>query len=416
MEICFWHGLQDGPVLNSFKQIVHEWNIEHANAQVVLKDFPEYGTPAELALSQPDQNQPNLVLAPEYLTSTMMSALKSHKVIPINKLIDREQLNKIADIVKLTFGDPNGNLVSLPFNPACGILYTNQKLLQLIGKSPDWIPKSIEELEAVCMELVDKGIVAYGYTCAWPAAYLIEVPAAQQNLPLVYPDNGKLGYGEYQLSQAHIKRHVFELRDQIKARIFVYSGKTNLSRKPFIEGNVAFYMQGSTHFTQLQREAAAAQNPFTVGCGPLPTLTCGQQEKFAYPLGGASIWVLDNTTTNKMIENVRAFLTYLAQDTIQERWHKETGYVPVLKTIPEKLKEFYKDHPLHSAVVQQTLQDPLGTYSLGIHLPNYAEARKEMFELIEQIVDLKTSDEQVDKLLQDFDCKFSVGKSVDSSP
>lgn len=398
MDITLWHGLQQGPVLDTFNQIVHEWNIAHQDQQVQTKEYVVFDAPAKEALAASDPEQPNLVLAPEYMTGTMMTALGEKKVVPIKELLSSGQLNKIADIVKRTFGNAHGELVSLPFNSSCGVLFANADLVKKM-------PETLEELEQISRDLIKEGKVKGGYTCAWPAAYLVEVPAAQQNLPLVMPENGKLGFGRYLLSEAWLFKHLLDLRRMHKEGVFVYAGQTNDARKPFVERDVAFFMQGATHYPILQKEAN-----FPVAVGPLPTFTREQTVKGAFPLGGAAIWVLNNEATHKMIAGVKGFLEYLASDPIQERWHKETCYVPVLKDLPAKLEEFYKDHPIHKAVVSQTIEATLGEYSFGIHMPNYGVARKELFFLIEQILDVNTTDEQVRILLKEFDDKYSLEK------
>lgn len=407
MSIHLWHGLQQGPVLDSFKKIVEEYNISHSDT-VELTAFDNYGKPATEAFAKSEEEQPSLVLAPEFQTSMMTERLRNGLVTPINQLLEQVQLDEIADIVKKTFGDVNGNLSSLPFNPSCGVIFTNQDMLSKNGMDPNWTPKSLEELEAVCKELQAKKISAGGWTCAWPAAYLAEVPASQQDFALVSPQNGKLGYGEYQLSKQWLINHFLDLRKQQKEGIFVYAGQTNDARKPFIEGKVAFFMQGSTHDPILQTEASKAERPFKVGCGALPTLTRGQQDNYAFPMGGAAIWALNNKQTQHMVNGVKEFLTYLATKEVQERWHKETAYVPVRKSLPKELEEYYKNHPVHKAVVLQTIEATLGNHSFGIHAPNWADARKELFNLIEKILSPDTQDDQVEVLLKEFDAKYSI--------
>lgn len=411
MTIHFWQGLQQGPVLDSFKQIVHEWNVAHAECPVQLKDFTDYGNPVREGLAATPEDQPTLVLAPEYMTGKMMEAFGQKKVVPITDLLDKKLLLDIAEIVRRTFGDKHGNLVSLPINPACGVIYTNKDLLQKIGKDPNYVPQTIEELEQISKQLIDAKLVEAGYTCAWPAAYLVEVPAAQQDFPLVLPENGKLGHGNYQFSKEWLVKHFLHLRQQKRDGIFLYAGKDNNSRHPFIQRKVAFFMQGSTHHPILQKEANQTSLPFEVGCGPLPILVPGHPTKYAFPLGGAAIWVLDNPPTQKMIEGVKAFLTYLASEDTQIKWHKQTAYVPVLNSLPQKLVDFHRDNPLHKAVVAQTIEAVLGTYSFGVQAPNYADARKELFDLIEKILDLQLPDDQILPLLQQFDAKYSIAQA-----
>lgn len=409
MSIQFWVALQ-GPVVDCLNAKINDWNKNHAECQVELKNsagLMNYGQPAQVALDKPQSEQPSLVLAPEFMTSTMTAAVKQRKVIPIYDILQNEQLSKISTLVQRTYGDKQGRVLSLPFNPACGVLYTNKDALVKAGKSADFVPRTMEELEEVCKKLMEMKLVDNGYTCAWPAAYLVEVPAAQQDRPLALPDNGFSGYGTYQLSHKWLRNHLFDIRRQIREGIFVYSGKDNNAKTPFINKKVAFYMQGSSHSTFLKKEAA-----FEVGCGQIPTLEKGQQEKYAFPLGGASIWVMNNEQTRNALKGVRSFLDYLASDEVQKELHLQAASVPVSTTLPRTLQEFYKNHPLHKAVVDQTIEAKLGKYSYGIRMPNYSDARKALFDLIEKIVDVNnTSDEQADKLLKEFDSKYSISRT-----
>lgn len=405
MGIHFWIATE-GPVVTYLESKVDEWNKSHLECQVKIQNTASdrnYGVPAQVALGKPGPDQPSLVLAPEFMTSSLMTAIGEKKIIPVYDILHDAQLQKIATLVQKTFGDSQGRAVSLPLNPACGVIYTNKQALEKAGIDREYVPQTMEELEELCRKMVKLGIVEKGYTTAWPPAYLIEIPAAQRDAPVAEPDNGFSGKGNYTLSSEWLKNHLLDIRRQAKEGIYVYAGPDNNAKKPFIENKVAFYMQGSSHAEFLQKEAK-----FDVGYGPLPTLERGQSEKHALPLGGASIWVLDNEQTRRALDGVRGFLDYLASDEVQEGLHKTAVSVPVSQSLPQKLEEFYKDHPLHRAVVAQTIEATLGDFSYGIRMPNYAAARKELFTLIEKFVDEKTTDEEAVALLQKFDAEFSL--------
>ena len=407
MVMELWHGLQKGPIADAFSDIVHEWNVAHEDCQFELKGSEIYGKPAEEALKTEDEKQPSIVLAPEYMTSTMLQAIKDKKIIPINKLVGDETLEKIALIVRKTFAGPDGNLVSLPFNPACGVIYTNKDLMQKIGRDPDFVPSSMEELEDVSRELISKGYVDAGYTTAWPAAYLVEIPAALQDKALIDPDNGKQGFGDYILNRKWLVDHLKDIKRQQSEGVYAYRGRTNTSMDDFVAGKIAFFMQGSTHKSWLE---SRIDGSFSLGSGSLPTLLKGQKEKFAFPLGGASLWVLNNEKTKEMIGSVKEFLSYLASREVQKNWHMQTAYVPAIADLKEDLEDFYEDNPHHRAVLDQTINAPLGKHSFGIHMPNYNEARKELFEVIERVLDTNTKEEEIEGILQEFDEKYSILK------
>jgi len=402
ISLQFWMA-SSGPAIDCLTQKTEEWNNSQDQYKVIITNTPgpeNFAKPARDALALSAEQQPTFVLAPEYMTSQLGS---SKKIIPVADILDQSQLENIALLVQRTFGDEKGRALSLPLNPACGILYTNKALMEKAGRERDFVPRTMEELEEVCNKLFELNLVENGYTCAWPAAYLVEVPAAQQNMALALPDNGFSGKGTYQLSSQWFYNHLMGIREQVKSRIFVYAGQTNDAKIPFINQQVAFYMQGSTHLVPLQKEAK-----FEIGYGALPTLEKGQKEKYAFPLGGASIWVMDNEQTKLAVAGVRKFLEYLAGNDVQKALHEQAASVPVSATLPATIREFYNTHPLHKAVVEQTIEAKVGEFSRGIRMPNYGTDRKALFNLIEKIVNVKaTKDEEVLPLLQEFDATYS---------
>lgn len=401
MSLMFCHSLggQPGSVLY---EIVQEYNKDH-HPQVLLESITpqNYAAAAKEALEKGPEKRPHFILAPEYMTGTMQQALKEGKMISVSSLLDQNKLNDIAEIVSKTFG-----VDSLPFNPACGVLYMNKTLLQENGFDPNWKPNTFEELINAAKTIKDKTGISHGYTCAWPEAYLVEIVLAQKNLSLFKKDGA---YNFVQLSE-----HLLNLRQLVKEEIFLApdTGNYDPTRKAFIQGKVAFYMQGSGHATIIEQEAKAAN--FEVGYAPLPTLSKNQEVKYAFPLGGAAIWIF-NTSIDKeennnpsnqisiqsMTEGVRQFLNYLASEEIQTKWHIRTAYVPVSKTVRASLQDFYKTHPLHEAVVAQTIDAPLGENSFGIKKENYHLIRPKLYPLIRELLLLEGSQKDVKAIIKE---------------
>lgn len=172
-------------------------------------------------------------------------------------------------------------------------------------------------------------------------------------------------------------------------------------------------MQGSGHFTIIEKEANNAG--FELGYASLPTLSKNHTGlKYAFPLGGAAIWVCntnennesDNNNPNQvstqnMVEGVRNFLNYIASKEIQAKWHMGTAYVPVSKSIRETLQDFYDHHPLHNAVVAQTIDAPLGENSFGIKKENYHLIRPKLYPLMFELLNLEGSLEEVELIIQE---------------
>lgn len=407
MPLTFWHSLnsqpgQPGAILY---EIVAEYNRDHSPQVQVESITPQnYAAAAKEALESPVETRPNFILAPEFMTGAMRQALSNGVVLSAKTLLDESRLADIAEIVSKTFG-----LDCLPFNPACGVLYMNKTLLAQCGFSPDWKPQSLEDLVMAAKIVKEKSNTAFGYTCAWPEAYLVEIALAQQNIPLLHPN------GDYNFSC--LTEHLINLRELVKDSVLLLPppvGNYDKTKDPFIQQLVPFYMQGSGHAVNIEKEAKAAKDiGFEVGYAPLPTLLHDRKVKYAHPLGGAAVWVLNTNTHDEtmtpetMAQGVRSFLNYLASKETQAKWHMATAYVPVSKSIRESLGEFYQDHPLHEAVIAQTIDAPLGENSFGIKKANYHLVRPKLYPLIHELLLLQGTPDEVRaiiaKRLEQFD-------------
>lgn len=269
----------------------------------------------------------------------------------------------------------------------------NMTLLAESGFPSDWKPVSFEDLIEAIDKVKAKTGISHGYTCAWPEAYLVEVVLAQKNLSLLDAD------GNYNFVQ--LKEHILDLRQLVQDKVLLAPemGNYDPTRQAFIQGKVAFYMQGSGHSLIIEKEAKEAG--FKVGYSSLPKLSKGQKDKYAFPLGGAAIWVFDKGSAENMVSGVRSFLNYMASKEVQAKWHKDTAYVPVSKSVCESLKEFYKDHPLHEAVVQQTILAPLGENSFGIKKANYHLVRPKLYPLLRELLLLEGTREDVAPVVEE---------------
>jgi sn-glycerol 3-phosphate transport system substrate-binding protein len=400
MPLTFYHSLGGLPGASLY-EIVQYYNKDHTPTVELVSDTTQnYAAASSEALRKTPEERPNFILAPEYMTGTLQEAFKDDKMISVSKLLDEDKLDDIANIVKKTFG-----IDCLPFNPSCGVLYINKRLLKEGGLSSDWKPISLEELIDAANKIKEKTGISHGYTCAWPEAYLVEMVLAQKNHSLL---DEKGNYNFIQLGE-----HVSFLRELVQEKMFLAPevGNYDHTRDSFIQGKVAFYMQGSGHSKIIEEKAKAAD--FEVGYAPLPTLSKDQEgtTKYALPLGGAASWVfktrnnenncdtLSGLSIQKEVEGVREFLNYLASKEIQTQWHKDTAYVPVSNSVRKSLHDFYKDHPLHEAVVVQTLDAPISDNSFGIKKINYPDIRKQLYPLIRGLLYLEGSSEEVNKII-----------------
>lgn len=208
MALTFWHSLGNQPATVLY-EIVREYNINHdPKVQLESVSPQNYATAAKEALAKSPEARPNLILAPEYMTGAMQKALKEKIIVSVSSLLDKDKLDDIAEIVKQTFGTD-----SLPFNPACGVLYLNKSLLKENGFDANWQPQTFEDLISAAKKIQEK-TGKYGYTCAWPEAYLVEIVLAQQNLSLLDEN------GDYNFIQ--LNEHLLNLRQLVKEKVFYH--------------------------------------------------------------------------------------------------------------------------------------------------------------------------------------------------
>jgi maltose-binding protein MalE len=379
MSLTFCHSIGGYPA-QVLTEIVAEYNKDHT-PNIELKSIKPNQAVDELA--KPPHERAAFVLAHEFTKGAMCQALKDRVAISVKSLLDVDNATVISEFAAKTFGED-----FYPFTPACGILYINKTLLKEKGFDPDWQPDSFEELIEMSKSL------GRGFTCAWPEAYLVEVMLAQKDLPLLTAE------GKYDFCQ--LKAHILHLRQLVKEGVLLLPpvGNYDPTRQSFIKGEAAFYFQGSGHWTIIDKEAKEAG--VEVGYAPVCPLSEGLTASRikAFPLGGAFICVLNtNAEDTDFVENsvqgVREFLNYLASQKIQAHWHEKTAYVPASTSVRRALgEEFYRTHPVHDAVIKQTIEAPFGDNSFGIKKENYHIVRAKLYPLIRDLLLLEGNDDE----------------------
>ena len=354
------------------------------------------------------------VIGPEYVVSQVAKAADKGYIVDIRNYIAPERAQDISETAQNAFGS-----YGLPLNSSIPGMFANATVLKAVGCE---FPRTVEDIEKIAQiifkqrdRLVSEGLLDedFGiYTCAWPAAYVVEIPMAIQEMPLATPDNGLSGSGRYELKSA--LPLLLTLREHVREGLFVYGDQKGvLSEKMFLDKKVVFFQQGLTHASRLEGLVREKGFEMESGAAPLPKGLEGRAH--AVPLGGSALWVVNSTAVHTYANNLSRFLNYLASDVTMSKWHTDLGAMPVLTSTYDRLKAegFYQDHPIHRAVVQQTLEALHGEFSKGIHMPNWSQARGEIFNIIEQAVardekeNFKLSDEELAEVLKAFDLRYS---------
>ena len=68
--------------------------------------------------------------------------------------------------------------------------------------------------------------------------------------------------------------------------------------------------------------------PFQVGMAALPMDNHASKKRFNNISGGAALWVVGGQTPS-VYQGIARFFSYIAQPSVQQHWHQNTGYLPL---------------------------------------------------------------------------------------
>eukprot|EP01037_Dinobryon_pediforme_P015384 gene15384-15525_t len=91
---------------------------------------------------------------------------------------------------------------------------------------------------------------------------------------------------------------------------------------------------------------------------------------YALNVGGTSIWILDG---HPSYGGVIEFISYLASEKVQQKWHETTGYLPTTIGAYEKTKagRYYKENPVSRLAVEQVIERANQDLPNGMRITNY---------------------------------------------
>src|SRR5690606_25070027 len=92
------------------------------------------------------------------------------------------------------YSDPEGNMLSFPFNSSTPILYYNKAIFTEAGLDPETPPTTWAEIEQFSQTILDSGAATCGFTTRWPSWVQLENLTALHNVPLATQENGFAGF------------------------------------------------------------------------------------------------------------------------------------------------------------------------------------------------------------------------------
>jgi sn-glycerol 3-phosphate transport system substrate-binding protein len=338
------------------------------------------------------KNPPHILQVFEVGTATMMAAKGAIK--PVYQVMAESGLpfdpDSYLPTVTSYYTTADGKMLSMPFNSSTPILWYNVDAFKKAGLDPDKPPTTWPEVGEYSKKLVAAGYGG-GFSTAWISWIQIENFSAWHNVPMGTEENGFGGLDTQFVynSPLHV-RHIQQLADWQKDKVFVYGGRRNLGDPKFETGEVAMITESSAGYARFK---ANCKFEFRTGMLPYwPDVPGAPQNTI---IGGASLWVMAGHS-QKEYDGVATFFTYLSSPTVQSEWHKATGYLPITTAAYylTKGEGFYQENPgMETALKQMTLHKPTAN-SKGLRFGNFLQVRDVNYNELEAIfVGKKTAQE-----------------------
>jgi len=408
-EIAWWHAMS-GELGRQLEKLASDFNATQSDYRVIPTYKGNYTQTVTAAIfAFRSSSQPAIVQVNEIATATMMAARGA--VYPVYELMrDENEVFSVADYLPAVTGyytDLAGNMLSFPFNASTPILYYNKSLFRRAGLDPEVPPKTWPEIGVAAKRLLDAG-AACGFTTAWPSWVNVENFSAYHNLPLATRSNGLGGLDAVLLfNNPTVVRHVAQLAEWQKSKIFDYGGRATTAEPRFQNGECGLFIGSSA-----TRADILANSKFEVGYGRLPYWPDVAGAPQNTIIGGATLWVLRGRPEAEY-KGVAKFFAYLSKPEIQAAWHQNTGYLPITKAAYDltRAQGFYDRHPGTAISIEQITLKPPTENSRGLRLGSFVLIREAIDDELEQAFQGKVSAQQAmdaavergNKLLRQFE-------------
>lgn len=387
VQVQWWHAM-GGELGQLLEQVAAGFNASQDKYEVVPSfrgTYAEAMTGAIAAFRAGEQ--PHIVQVFEVGTGTMMAA--DGAIYPIYQLMADNGRTFDAKAYLPTivgyYTDPNGNMLSFPFNSSTPIMYYNKDAFAAAGLDPENPPKTWAEMEAAATKIVESGAAKCGFTTSWPAWLMLENFTAWHDIPMATKENGFAGFDtEFTFNVDLVSDHWDNLKRWQDTGAFRWGGPG-----PGPDAAPLFYAGECAMFFGSSASRAGVLNnaKFDVGFGMQPYYDTHEGAPQNTIIGGATLWVLQGHDKPEY-EGVSAFFEYLSSPEVQAKWHQDTGYLPITQAAYDLTREqgYYDANPgSETALKQMTLNEPTPN-SKGIRFGNYVQIRDIVSEEMEAVM------------------------------
>lgn len=381
-EINWWHA-HGGRLGEKVNAIADGFNKSQSDYKLVATYKGNYADTMTAGIAAfRAKNPPHFLQVFEVGTASMMAAKGAIK--PVYEVMAESGLpfdpNVYLPTVTGYYTTGEGKMLSMPFNSSTPVLYYNKEAFKKAGLDPNKPPKTWPEVAEYARKLVKVGYT--GFSTAWISWIQIENFSAWHNVPIGSKANGFGGLDtEFVFNSPLQVKHIQQLADWQKEKIFIYGGRRNLGNAKFSSEEVAMYTESSAGYAGFKKTCK-----FDFGTSMLPYWPDAPGAPQNTIIGGASLWVMAGHSPEEY-KGVATFFNYLSSPAVQADWHQFTGYLPITMAAYELTKKqgvYKKDPGMETALKQMTLNKPTEN-SKGLRFGNYVQERSVIYNELEAI-------------------------------
>ncbi|MEW5814224.1 MAG: sn-glycerol-3-phosphate ABC transporter substrate-binding protein UgpB [Spirochaetota bacterium] len=383
IEIEWWHAM-GGRLGEKVNLICEDFNKSQTQYKIVPVFKGSYAETMTAGIAAYRAGKaPHILQVYEVGTATMMAAKGAIK--PVYQLMAEtgEPFNPQAYLPAVTgyYTTPDGRMLSLPFNSSTPVLYYNKDGFKKAGLDPNKPPKTWPEVAEYARKLIAAGYPS-GFSTAWTSWIQLENYSAWHNVPSGTLKNGFGGLEtELLLNRPLQVRHIQQLADWQKDKIFVYGGRTNAGNAKFSGEEVAMHTESSAGYAGFKSTCK-----FEFGVSMLPYWPDVKGAPQNTIIGGASLWVMSGRNDAEY-KGVAKFFAYLSKPEVQADWHQFSGYLPITTAAYELSKKqgFYDKNPGTDISIKQITLNPPTDNSKGIRYGNMSQIRDIVDQQLEEV-------------------------------
>ncbi len=393
IEIQWWHALT-GANNDVVVRLADEFNKSQSEYKVVPSYKGGYADTMNAGIAAfRAGNAPHILQVFEVGTATMMAAKGAIKPVHVMMQEAGEKFDPNAYLPTITgyYSTLKGEMLSFPFNSSSTVMWYNKDAFKKAGLDPESPPKTWPDVFAAAKKLKAAGYDTCGFSNAWATWVNIEQFSAWHNLAIGTKGNGMDGFDTVlTFNNPQLVRHLENLVQMQKDKIYDYSGRTNTGEGRFTSGECPIFLTSSGFFGNV-----AANAKFAWGNAPMPyypDVTGAPQNSI---IGGASLWVMGGKKADEY-KGVARFFTFLSRTDKQIELHQKSGYLPITKAAYDQTKAsgFYKEKPyLETPLLELTNKAPTDN-SRGLRFGNMVQLRDIWCEEIESALSGKKTAKQ----------------------